>query len=174
MEKYIFKVGERPEWTEELIKQLPKGTKLESAYSDEEFESDGSFFEILSGFISNNKFVKHFERNAKIISLPEWYLQETGQIERGIVIKKDESNKFEKGEKVIFKNNIFILIHEENGNAWIKSKQHKLGMLVHSWLLSKHVDPIESKVDELMKEFQRVGGDSEKIKELLTKALKEK
>lgn len=73
----IFKVGDRPKWTPELIKQLPHGTVLECAYNSankKEWEGRHVIFEC-NAYVepySNMPFYLIFEgKYAKIISPPE-------------------------------------------------------------------------------------------------------
>lgn len=88
MEKFIFKVGDRPEWTVDLIKRLPHGTVLECAWKQTPFEYSGEQPDYdKPGHLTINKksgigtnqyewFFDHdTQKHAKILSLPESYLK---------------------------------------------------------------------------------------------------
>jgi hypothetical protein len=78
----LFKVGDRPKWTPELIKQLPHGTVLECAVYGKNFTHTGHYISsqndkvlIVDKYFSPTESAfftfNGFMTNAKIISLPE-------------------------------------------------------------------------------------------------------
>lgn len=80
IENPLFKVGDCPQWTPELIKQLPHGTVLECAYQPEDvftykgqeidYDAAGDMI-VLFSEIYNYFEYKKGERYAKILSLPD-------------------------------------------------------------------------------------------------------
>lgn len=93
MEKYNFTVGSRPQWTPELIKQLPHGAEIKCCVCGEYFKYNGELPRLFLNdelYIVPVNFTYHryfttdsnsFEKYAEIISLPESYLNPEKPVE---------------------------------------------------------------------------------------------
>lgn len=154
--KPIFKVGDRPEWTVDLIKQLPHGAELECAVCGEAFKYNGQetrdFINQIyiepSSTGAARFFTSNQNTNAKILSLPDIYLNP---------VKPEE--EFEAGEMVYVKgsgNIIFKVLHIDDGIAWVISMTNEPFHLLPDVTDLRKIDTdarLKALAEEVLKQF---------------------